>query len=65
MQLYFMHYKVDVNGKEAAPLSKFLKSSKGGLFGDNIKWKFSKFLVDKDGNVVDRHAKVAIEKMKP
>ncbi|XP_018852474.1 probable phospholipid hydroperoxide glutathione peroxidase [Juglans regia] len=48
--------KVDVNGKDAAPLYKFLKSSKGGLFGDNIKWNFSKFLVDKDGNVVDRYA---------
>lgn len=56
MKLYFMHSKVDVNGKDAAPLYKFLKSSKGGLFGDNIKWNFSKFLVDKDGNVVDRYA---------
>ncbi|KAG5070218.1 putative phospholipid hydroperoxide glutathione peroxidase [Glycine soja] len=48
--------KVDVNGDNAAPLYKFLKSSKGGLFGDSIKWNFSKFLVDKDGNVVDRYA---------
>ncbi|KAA0042767.1 putative phospholipid hydroperoxide glutathione peroxidase [Cucumis melo var. makuwa] len=48
--------KVDVNGNNAAPLYKFLKSSKGGLFGDAIKWNFSKFLVDKDGNVVDRYA---------
>ncbi|KAK3034570.1 hypothetical protein RJ639_033816 [Escallonia herrerae] len=48
--------KVDVNGSNAAPIYKFLKSSKGGLFGDNIKWNFSKFLVDKDGNVVDRYA---------
>lgn len=48
--------KVDVNGKDAAPLYKFLKSSKGSLFGDSIKWNFSKFLVDKDGNVVDRYA---------
>ncbi|KAJ9173598.1 hypothetical protein P3X46_016715 [Hevea brasiliensis] len=48
--------KVDVNGNNAAPLYKFLKSSKGGIFGDNIKWNFSKFLVDKDGNVVDRYA---------
>lgn len=29
---------------------------KGGLFGDNIKWNFAKFLVDKEGNVVDRYA---------
>ena len=48
--------KVDVNGDKAAPLYKFLKSSKGGLFTDAIKWNFSKFLVDKDGNVVDRYA---------
>ncbi|KAL6979591.1 putative phospholipid hydroperoxide glutathione peroxidase 6, mitochondrial [Sarracenia purpurea var. burkii] len=48
--------KVDVNGDTAAPIYKFLKSSKGGLFGDNIKWNFAKFLVDKDGNVVDRYA---------
>ncbi|KAF7810272.1 putative phospholipid hydroperoxide glutathione peroxidase [Senna tora] len=48
--------KVDVNGDNAAPLYKHLKSSKGGLFGDNIKWNFSKFLVDKEGNVVERYA---------
>ncbi|EXB37365.1 putative phospholipid hydroperoxide glutathione peroxidase 6 [Morus notabilis] len=48
--------KVDVNGENAAPIYKFLKSSKGGLFGDSIKWNFSKFLVDKEGNVVDRYA---------
>ncbi|XP_023522140.1 probable phospholipid hydroperoxide glutathione peroxidase isoform X1 [Cucurbita pepo subsp. pepo] len=48
--------KVDVNGNDAAPLYKFLKSSKGGLFGDAVKWNFSKFLVDKDGHVVDRYA---------
>ncbi|KAH0938998.1 hypothetical protein HID58_006459 [Brassica napus] len=48
--------KVDVNGDSAAPIYKFLKSSKGGVFGDGIKWNFAKFLVDKDGNVVDRYA---------
>nr|AAL55674.1 glutathione peroxidase [Hevea brasiliensis] len=52
--------KVDVNGNNAAPLYKFLKSSKGGIFGDNIKWNFSKFLVDKDGNVVDRYAPTTV-----
>lgn len=53
-----LHYvmQVDVNGDKAAPVYKFLKSSKGGLFGDGIKWNFAKFLVDKDGNVVDRFA---------
>lgn len=45
-----------MNGSNAAPLYKFLKSSKGGLFGDGIKWNFTKFLVDKDGHVIDRYA---------
>ncbi|CAI0414428.1 unnamed protein product [Linum tenue] len=48
--------KVEVNGKEAAPIYKFLKSSKGGLFGDGIKWNFTKFLVNKEGKVVERYA---------
>ncbi|KAL2517097.1 putative phospholipid hydroperoxide glutathione peroxidase 6 [Abeliophyllum distichum] len=48
--------KVEVNGSDSAPIYKFLKSSKGSLFGDNIKWNFAKFLVDKEGHVVDRHA---------
>lgn len=47
--------KVDVNGGNAAPLYKFLKEKKGGLIGDSIKWNFTKFLVDKKGNVVDRY----------
>ncbi|GKV23110.1 hypothetical protein SLEP1_g32885 [Rubroshorea leprosula] len=48
--------KVDVNGENTAPIYKFLKSSKGGLLGDDLKWNFSKFLVDKEGNIVDRYA---------
>ncbi|GJN40687.1 hypothetical protein PR202_gb29948 [Eleusine coracana subsp. coracana] len=48
--------EVDVNGDNTAPIYKFLKSSKGGLFGENIKWNFSKFLVDKEGRVVERYA---------
>jgi len=48
--------KVAVNGSNAAPIYKFLKSIKGGIFGNSIKWNFTKFLVDKDGNVVDRYA---------
>ncbi|KAF5938618.1 hypothetical protein HYC85_022877 [Camellia sinensis] len=48
--------KVDVNGENAAPIYKFLKSSKGGFFGDGIKWNFSKFLADQDGNVIGRYA---------
>jgi glutathione peroxidase len=48
--------KVDVNGSNAAPIYKYMKSVKGGFLGDSIKWNFSKFLVDKDGRVVDRYA---------
>ncbi|KAG6497430.1 hypothetical protein ZIOFF_045330 [Zingiber officinale] len=48
--------KIEVNGKNAAPLYKFLKSQQGGILGDAIKWNFTKFLVNKNGKVVDRYA---------
>ncbi|XP_022845477.1 probable glutathione peroxidase 2 isoform X2 [Olea europaea var. sylvestris] len=48
--------KIEVNGKNAAPLYKFLKSEKGGLFVDAIKWNFTKFLVNREGKVVERYA---------
>ena len=48
--------KIEVNGGEAHPVFKFLKSQKGGLLGDAIKWNFTKFLVDKKGTVVERFA---------
>jgi len=48
--------QVEVNGKNAAPLYKFLKSQKGGIFGDGIKWNFTKFLVNREGKVVERYA---------
>lgn len=48
--------KIDVNGENASPLYRFLKGEKGGIVGSAIKWNFTKFLVDKDGNVVDRFA---------
>ena len=52
-----MFAKVDVNGNNTAPLYKFLKSEKPGLLGSEaIKWNFTKFLVDRDGNVVKRYA---------
>ena len=50
-----MFGKVDVNGADAHPLFKFLKSQKKGLLGtEAIKWNFTKFLVDQDGRVVER-----------
>ena len=51
-----MFSKVDVNGDEAHPLYKWLRSQKSGLLGDRIKWNFTKFLVDPEGNVVKRYA---------
>lgn len=52
-----MFAKIDVNGENETPLYKFLKSSQKGILGtQDIKWNFTKFLVDKEGNVVDRFA---------
>lgn len=48
--------KIEVNGSGADPLYKYLKSEKGGLLGSKIKWNFTKFLVDKEGNVLKRFA---------
>jgi glutathione peroxidase len=48
--------KIEVNGDDAHPVFKFLKSEKGSLLGDAIKWNFTKFLVDKKGSVVERFA---------
>lgn len=48
--------KVNVNGKEASPLYKHLKKQQGGLLGDAIKWNFTKFLVDREGKIIDRYA---------
>ncbi len=48
--------KIEVNGSSAHPLYKFLKDEKGGMLGDAIKWNFTKFLVDKQGNVIERFA---------
>lgn len=47
--------KVDVNGPFTAPVYQFLKSSSEDFFGDLIKWNFEKFLVDKNGKVVERY----------
>lgn len=48
--------KIDVNGENEVPLYTFLKSQKGGLMGSKVKWNFTKFLVDREGNVVGRFA---------
>ncbi len=45
--------KIDVNGKNAHPLYKYLKEKTGG---DAIKWNFNKFLIDKKGNIIKRYS---------
>jgi len=49
-----MFEKINVNGAEAHPLWQFLKEKQGGLLGAGIKWNFTKFVVDKNGNPVAR-----------
>lgn len=48
--------KIEVNGEKEDPLYTYLKSQQGGVMGNKIKWNFTKFLVDRNGNVVDRFA---------
>lgn len=48
--------KINVNGADEDALYTFLKSQKGGVMGSSIKWNFTKFLVDRNGNVIDRFA---------
>jgi glutathione peroxidase len=63
-QFYFNRYgvefpimtKCDVNGPAAIPLYKWLRRQKGGLFGRQIKWNFTKFLINRQGEVVSRFA---------
>ena len=50
--------KIDVNGKNEEPLFHFLKQEKGGFMGDDIKWNFTKFLISRDGSVVERYAPI-------
>ena len=52
-----MFAKVDVNGADTHPIFAFLKAAAPGVLGtEGIKWNFTKFLVDRDGTVVDRYA---------
>ena len=55
-----MFSKIDVNGDDAHPLFKWMKDAKkeagpAGMLGNDIKWNFGKFLLDGDGNVVERY----------
>ena len=58
-----MFAKVDVNGDDAHPLFQHLKTEAPGVLGsEGIKWNFTKFLVDRDGKVVDRYASATTPK---
>ncbi|PAE43057.1 glutathione peroxidase [Bacillus sp. 7884-1] len=48
--------KIDVNGENTDPLFSFLKEQKKGILSKNIKWNFTKFLVDQNGQVLERYA---------
>lgn len=50
-----MFEKIEVNGSGAHPLYRWLRSEKGGLLGSAIKWNFTKFLVGRDGAVIERY----------
>ena len=52
-----MFAKVDVNGENTHPIYAFLKTAAPGLLGtEGVKWNFTKFLVDRKGQVVNRYA---------
>ncbi|PWU68037.1 glutathione peroxidase [Gracilibacillus dipsosauri] len=51
-----MFAKINVRGKDAHPLYKYLTKEAPGIVSDQIKWNFTKFLIDQDGNVVKRYA---------
>ena len=51
---FTMFEKIDVNGESAHPIYKYLKNNAKGILNNEIKWNFTKFLIDSEGNVVDR-----------
>lgn len=50
--------KIDVNGENESPLYTYLKTEKSGIFGSKIKWNFTKFLIDRQGNIIKRYAPI-------
>lgn len=57
---FTMFEKIEVNGENAHPLYKFLKNEEKGFLGKEIKWNFTKFLIDKEGNVIKRYAPTVV-----
>lgn len=54
-----MMKKVHVNGNEADPIFKYLKSRTKGFLGSRIKWNFTKFLISRDGQSIKRYAPIS------
>lgn len=53
---FTMFEKINVNGTDTHPLYKYLKSQAKGILNNEIKWNFTKFLIDANGNVIKRYA---------
>lgn len=53
---FLLSEKINVNGKNAHPIFKYLKAHSGSWLGNRIKWNFTKFLISKDGKTIIRHA---------
>lgn len=53
-----MFAKIDVKGNDAHPLFTFLQKETKGILSETIKWNFTKFLVDRQGNLINRYAPV-------
>ena len=53
---FTMFEKIDVNGESTHTIYKYLKNNAKGILNNEIKWNFTKFLIDSEGNVVDRFA---------
>lgn len=58
-----MFAKINVNGDDAHPLYKYLKLKQHGMMGKFIKWNFTKFLVDRSGQPVNRYATTVVPKV--
>jgi len=57
---FTMFEKIDVNGENAHPLYKYLKNEAKGFLSKEIKWNFTKFLINTDGNVIKRYAPTVV-----
>ena len=55
-----MFSKIEVNGKNAHPIYKYLKDELSGLFGSEIKWNFTKFLIDSTGKPIKRFSPITV-----